>query len=197
MKKILLINGHPDEGRLCDALADSYARGAVAGGAQVQHLRIRDLQFDPNLRHGYQTRMPLEPDLTNALESIRQAAHLVWVFPVWWYGWPALMKGFIDRLFLPGLTFAYEEGRALPKGLLKGRSARLILTADSPEWYYRWYMGAPATRQLKKGTLEFCGVSPVRTTYLGPVRGAKTEKIGQWLTGLQTLGTREARQLAD
>jgi NAD(P)H dehydrogenase (quinone) len=85
---------------------------------------------------------------------------------MWWYGYPALMKGFIDRTFLPGITFQPTQGKALPKKLLKGKTARIIITADTPKWYNFLIMKSPAINQFKKGTLEFCGISPVKATYI-------------------------------
>ncbi len=69
-----------------------------------------DLNFNPNLEFGYRQRTKLEPDLIDAIEKIKKADHIVWVFPMWWYGYPALLKGFIDRTFLPGITFDPIEG---------------------------------------------------------------------------------------
>ena len=99
MKKILVINGHPNPESLNHALASAYVNGAQFSGAQVEYIVISELDFNPNLRYGYQQRTELEPDLLSAWEKIQWADHLVWVHPVWWGGIPAIMKGFIDRLF--------------------------------------------------------------------------------------------------
>src|SRR5688572_23769632 len=108
MRKIVLINGHPNPASLNFALAAAYKNGAEGAGNEVKEIVIADLQFEPNLRYGYQKRMDLEADLLEAWEKILWADHLVWVHPVWWGGMPALMKGFIDRLFLPGMAFRYR-----------------------------------------------------------------------------------------
>ena len=112
---------------------------------------------------------------------------MVWVHPIWWFGWPAVMKGFIDRVFLPGVTFKYEKG-PIPKKLLKGKTGRIIATADTPSFYYRFFLGSPATKQLKQGTLQFCGVSPVRTTYIAPLRKSSEEFRKSWLRKVELLG---------
>jgi putative NADPH-quinone reductase len=82
------------------------------------------------------------------------------------------MKGFIDRTFLPGITYQPVEGKPLPDKLLKGKSARLIITADSPSWFNSLFMGKPAINQLKRGTLQFCGVNPVKVTYIAPLKNS-------------------------
>jgi NAD(P)H dehydrogenase (quinone) len=77
------------------------------------------LEFNPNLAFGYRKRTELEPDLLEAIEKIKKSDHIVWIFPMWWYGYPALMKGFIDRTFLPGITFEPIEGKAMPKKIIE------------------------------------------------------------------------------
>lgn len=187
MKKILLINGHPDKQSYNHALANAYQQGAETH-ATVKVLNVGALDFNPNLKKGYHERMDWEPDLQQAVEWIQEADHLVWVFPLWWYGYPAILKGFIDRVFLPGVTFQPVAGKALPKPLLKGKTARIIVTADSPKWYYRWYMHSPATNQLKKGTLEFCGVKPVRVTYISVIKNSSETFRKKWLYRVKALG---------
>ena len=61
------------------------------------------------MRFGYKQRLELEPDLLAAIDAIKACDHMVWVHPVWWGGLPALLKGFIDRMFLPSIMFDYNE----------------------------------------------------------------------------------------
>ncbi|ASZ11008.1 NAD(P)H-dependent oxidoreductase [Chitinophaga pendula] len=192
MKKILIINGHPDKESFNAALAAAYLQGASGAGAEVQQLILADLQFNPNLQYGYRKRTELEPDLLRAQELIKWANHLVWIHPVWWGSLPALLKGFLDRTFLPGYAFKYRENTVWWDKLLTGRSARIIYTIDSPDWFYKLYYRKPALHQLKKMTLEFCGITPVRTLGLGPIRGSKENKRQQWLQQVRKLGTTDA-----
>src|SRR6185503_9684327 len=127
----LVILGHPTEGSLSDSLAAAYARGLARAGAQVELLKLRELDFDPHLRAGFSDRQPLEPALRHAQRLIEGAEHVSWFFPTWWGGPPALVKAFIDRAFLPGWAFAYKRNSALPDTLLKGRGARVVTTMDS------------------------------------------------------------------
>ena len=104
-KQVLIINGHPDQESFNSALAAAYQKGAEESAAVVSPLNIRELDFNPNLEFGYRKRLSLEPDLLSSIEKIKAADHLVWGFSMWWYGYPALMKGFIDRTSLPGIMF--------------------------------------------------------------------------------------------
>ncbi|HTN17309.1 MAG TPA: NAD(P)H-dependent oxidoreductase [Chitinophagaceae bacterium] len=192
MKKVLVINGHPDPASYNYALADAYTRGLATSGAAIARINIAELQFNPNLQFGYRQRTELEPDLLAALEKIKEADHLVWVFPMWWYGYPAMMKGFIDRTFLPGITFQPVEGKPFPKKLLKGKTARIIVTADTPRWYDWLFMKGPTLNQFKKGTLEFCGVSPVKVTYIAVVKDSSPDFRQQWIATVEKLGAQGA-----
>ena len=187
-KKVLIINGHPNGGSFNFGVANAYENGARSVGAEVKHLVVSELKFNPNLEFGYQKRTPLEPDLIAAWEAIQWAEHLVWVHPVWWGGLPAIMKGFIDRLFLPGMAFQYRENSIQWEKLLKGKTAHIITTLDQPSWYYRLVYGRPSVNQLKKSTLEFCGISPVKVTYLGIVKTSDFNVRKKWLEKIEQLG---------
>ncbi len=190
MKKVLLINGHPNPNSFNFALAAAYRKGAEQSGAQVQQLNIGELEFSPNLKFGYQKRTELEPDLLAAWEQIQWADHLVWVHPVWWGGLPAVTKGFIDRLFLPGFAFQYREDSIWWDKLLKGKTARIITTLDQPGWFYRLFYGRPSINQLKRSTLQFTGVDPVLVTLFGPIRNSNLARREQMLKQAEKLGSR-------
>lgn len=190
-KKILIINGHPNKNAFNYGIAAAYKKGAVNSGAEVKEIIIADLDFNPNLKFGYQQRTELEPDLIEAWEKIKWAEHLVWVHPVWWGGLPAISKGFIDRLFLPGFAFQYRENSVWWDKLLNGKTAHIITTVDQPGWYYWLFYGRPSVNQLKKSTLEFCGVKPVKVTYFGIVKTATNELRKKWLDKVEDLGRKQ------
>lgn len=191
MKKILIIQGHPDEESYNTALAEAYKKGAEEAGAEIKEIIIRDLNFSPNLKYGYRKRTELEPDLLAAWEKILWAEHLVWIYPVWWGSVPAIMKGFIDRLFLPGFAFKKRENSVWWDKLLTGKSARIISTLDQPAWYYWLINRRPSYYAMKKLTLNFVGIEPVKATTIAPIRLStekfrakgleKVEKLGKYM----------------
>jgi len=83
MKKILIINGHPDKESFNYSLSEAYIKGAQKSEADIKKINIRELNFNPNLEFGYRKRTELEPDLLKAQEKLKWADHLVWVYPVW------------------------------------------------------------------------------------------------------------------
>src|SRR5690554_6646731 len=173
MKKILIIQGHPDRDSFCHALQEAYQNGALQSGAQVRQIHTSELDFNPNLAFGYRKRIPLEPSLQQAQDDILWAEHIVMVYPVWWGMVPAVLKGFIDRVFLPGFAFKKRPNSLWWDKLLKGRTASIISTMDQPPWYYWLVYQRPSHNAIKKLTLEYCGISPVRLTSIGPLKHAK------------------------
>ena len=187
-KNILVILGHPSNTSYSAALAGAYAQGAETAGHTVRVLRLADLTFDPVLHGSDPHEQPLEPDLLAAQTSIAWAQHIAWVFPVWWGTMPALLKGFLDRTLTSGWAYKFNKGSSFPVPLLTGRSAHVLVSLDTPPWYYRWVYRMPAIHQMKKTTLEFCGIRPVKTRMFGPVISATPAKRDIWLQQARALG---------
>lgn len=183
-KKIVVINGHPSETSFNHSLVQAYLEAAIKLGIQTELIEIGQLHFDPNLKFGYEKRIDLEDDLLESWEKIINADHLVWIFPVWWGGLPAITKGFIDRLFLPSMAFSYYNNSNRVYGKLQNKTARIVTTLDQAGWTYKWYFGEPSTRQLKQATLQFCGVKKVKTDYIGSIRGSSPAQREKWLQSM-------------
>ncbi len=186
-KKILVVLGHPSNDSFCSALADTYVAAAKADGHEVQLLRLASLNFDAILHYSKAHQQAMEPDLLAAQGSIEWAQHLTFVYPIWWGGAPALLKGFIDRVFLSGFAFKFHAGSAYPEQLLKGRSAHLLVTMDTPPWYFRWIYRMPGIHEMRKTTLEFCGIKPVKVLTFGPMSGSQEQQREDWLTKARLL----------
>ncbi len=188
MKKILIINGHPDKESFCFALAESYKKGANLAGADCKLVHLVDLDFNPILTFGYRKISELEPDLVTMQQEILVADHLVFVYPNWWATFPALLKGFIDRVFVPGFAFKYRKDSPLWDKLLVEKTARLIVTMDTPKWYYFSININAGHNAMKIGILEFCGIKPVKITSFAPVKSSDEVKRKKWLAKVEGLG---------
>jgi len=187
-KRILVILGHPAKESFCGALANAYLEGAKGAGNEVQVISLGRLSFDPLLHNGYATNQALEPDLVNGQAAITWAQHIDFVYPVWWGAMPALLKGFIDRVFLPGFAFKYREGSRFWDRLLSGRSAHLLVTMDTPPWYFRWVYRMPGHNQMKRTILEFSGIKPVTVSSFGPIKFSNPQKREKWLAQANAYG---------
>jgi putative NADPH-quinone reductase len=194
MTHATLLLGHADDRSFNTALARSYADGLVERGVHVDTFTLATLAFDPVVRVGHEHDQPLEPDLLRVKASIDRARHLVLAFPTYWASPPAIVRALVDRLFLPGWAFRYE-GSALPTGLLRGRSARVIATMDSPSWWYALAHRRSLQATVGTATLAFCGIRPTRFTTVHRVRELDAASRERRREALRELGRRDARAL--
>lgn len=188
--KVLVLNGHPGHGTFCGALAEAYARGAEASGREVRRLHLGDMDFDPDMRSGHGEERALEPCLAELQEALRWCDHFVLVHPLWWGSLPAKLKGALDRALLPGFAFRYKPGLAVPVPLLAGRSAQVLVTADTPVWYLYLLDRAPGYRMLRRQVLALCGFRPVRFNTFSPLQGSSESRRRDFLAEAERLGRR-------
>jgi NAD(P)H dehydrogenase (quinone) len=192
---ILIIDCHNRENSFCSALAKAYMEGASSSNHQIQTLNLRNLELEKYLRYGHEKRYVPEGDVLKAQEIITWANHLVFVYPTWWAGLPALLRLFFEMVFSPGFAFKYNDrmGKKIVgwDKLLKGKSARIISTMDAPPWYYKWIIGDPGGKIMRKGILGFSGVKPVKTTYFGSLKLSTAGQRDKWIKTVHSLGLNE------
>ncbi|MDJ1483353.1 NAD(P)H-dependent oxidoreductase [Cytophagaceae bacterium YF14B1] len=184
--KTLIINGHPNKNSYCSQLAAAYYSGAQKRNSEAHLLHLYELHFDVSLKEGYSGNL-LEPDLLRAQELITWSDHIVFVYPTWWWTMPALLKGFIDRVFVPGFAFKYESDKPLPEKLLKHKTATLLVTMDSPKWYYRWWMKNAGHWIMKQGILAFCGINKTKVVTIDQIRKLTPQQRNRWIEKVEAI----------
>lgn len=190
-----LLTAHPEADSFNARLATAWTRGAEAAGATVRTFDLTKLQFDPVLRGTFRAPMADEPDLARVRAAFEASSHVTWLFPTWWAGLPAVMKGLVDRLLLPGWAFQFE-GKSTPTGFMKGKTTRYVTTMDSPGfWYHLWY-GNSLAGSFGRGTLEFCGFSRVERTMVYAVRKLNEAQRAKWLARLEREGRSDVARWA-
>lgn len=194
MPKLLIIDGHPSPNSFSAALSRAYETGAREH-LDLERVELRGLSFDLVLHHGYAEEQPLEPDLERAAASIMAAGHVSWFFPCWWNAPPALVKGFVDRVFTPGFAFRYGGRGKLPEKLLRGRSARLVSSMDSPRIWQMLVNGSAFETSFLRSTLGFVGFSPVRHNVYYGARSMSDRARERALGEMREAGGRDARAL--
>ncbi len=199
--RLLVIVGTPLPDTLTHALAGSYVDAARAAGAEV---RVIDLAHDPipdHPRSRAQLRapradrpddLPLDADVARYLDDVFWADHLVIFHPQWWGTTPAALKAFIDRVFLSGATFRYRERSALSERLLAGRTARIVMTMDSPRFWNRLVYRGAAEASLTRATLGYCGVRTVGISRFTPVRFSDDTARRGWIDRVADRGRTDA-----
>jgi putative NADPH-quinone reductase len=169
---VLIILGHPRKESFSGALAEAFKEGALQARTKVRMFALADKTFNPNVITVSPKHQIAEDDISQAQKLISWADHLVFVYPTWWGTMPALLKGFLDRVFTPGFAFEESEDTNEWGKLLKGKSAQLITTMDTPRWVYRWIYKNPGHNALGQATLKFCGIDPVRTLIFSPIKNS-------------------------
>jgi len=189
-KRIAIIQGHPDGAsrHLLHAMADAYAEGAGSAGHAVRRIEVARLEF-PLLRTQAEFEAgALPPALQQASSDMRWAEHWLFLFPLWHGTMPALFKGFLEQIFRPGFAMEYQA-RGLPKKLLAGRSARIVVTMGMPPLMYRWYFGAFGVRGFERSMLGFAGIKPIHENFFGLTFSDDKKRAG-WLAEMRRYGAR-------
>ncbi|MBX9454748.1 MAG: NAD(P)H-dependent oxidoreductase [Rhizobium sp.] len=160
--RVLVVLAHP----LQESFAASISRTVVSAletkGHKIDLLDLYAENFDPRLtsseRASYMTGSYDLTEIAPYAERLKAAEALILVFPQWWFNMPAILKGFIDRTFVPGTAFDYDDAgiKLVPK-LDRLRHFWVFSTTGSPWWVVTFYMGDPVRRILKRGIAAFCG----------------------------------------
>lgn len=157
----LVVLSHPLPESLNRHFADIAMRELAAAGHKVTLLDLYQSEFDPRLtpaeRGSYYAEHFDAAALGRHAAALHEAEVLVLVFPTWWFGLPAMLKGWVDRVFAPGIAFDHGSDFGPIKPLLyKLRHVVAITTLGSPWWVDRLVMRRPVRRILKWGLFKAC-----------------------------------------
>jgi putative NADPH-quinone reductase/1,4-dihydroxy-2-naphthoate octaprenyltransferase len=185
---VLVINGHPRKNSLSAGFVSAFVSGADHVGINPRIIHVADLEFEPNVTHTTPHLQRLEKDLLQAMELIRWAQHIVFIYPTWWGTMPALLKAFIDRVFISGFAFKEIEGGTGYAPLLRGKTAELITTMDTPAVVYNLFYRAPGHNAMKRAILQFCGFQVTGILSFGPVRYSTRSQREKWVEKVKWQG---------
>jgi len=159
--RALVVYCHPREGSFTSAVRDAVLQRLDAAGAEVRLIDLYARGFDPVLSaHEHQI---YEDTSINQAAIQRDCDDLAWcdtlifVYPTWWYGLPAMLKGWLDRIFVPGLAFLMPQadGQTIRPGLT--HITRLgVFTTCGASWWLTRFVGAPGRRTLLRGVGLLC-----------------------------------------
>ncbi|MED1557099.1 NAD(P)H-dependent oxidoreductase [Bacillus paramycoides] len=189
---VLIIYAHPSPSSFNASILEHVQKGLQETNHSVTLLDLYKEQFDPVLVFNEEKKrrdLLHEEETKRYRELVQKADTLLFIYPIWWWGMPAILKGFIDRIFVAGFAYKYEG--ALPKGLFKGKKAWVINTLDSSLWYVALLYRSADWIMMKRGVLRFCGIRNIKRSVFQSVKTSKVTKREKWL--LQIEG--EARKL--
>lgn len=185
--RTVIVYAHPWNGSLNRAILDSFIKGLKAGGHEIDLIDLNKDKFNPVMSEadlaGYSKGQVLDPMVKDYQARLDKANHLAMIFPMWWSSLPAILKGFIDRVFTQGWAYDYK-GMMLEGKLKNIRSATVIYTMNMPRFFY-WFLGKPVRKTLITGTLKNCGIKKVKPIELCMAVYSKDEKRKRWLADIE------------
>ena len=132
--KILIIYTYPNHESLNGNILDSFQQN-ISSKHAVRILDLYQENFNPVLYFDKEHRrrdLQYSVETKSYREAITWSDHIVFLFPIWWCGMPAILKGFIDRVFAQNFAFSYPNKKTNPNKLFKGKTAAIIVTHDTP-----------------------------------------------------------------
>ena len=194
--RVLVVLAHPVAESFAHAIHRSAVTALIRAGHEVRELDLYGIRFDPVMsaedRLDYHTPGTNEVPVAEHLDHLRWAEGLVFVYPTWWYSMPAMLKGWIDRVWVPHATFELPKGLAPIKGRL--HNIRLIgafSTYGSPWWWVRLVIGDPGRRIVLRGVRPLCHPG-CRSFWLGHYRmdSSTPESRKRFLDRVEALAAR-------
>jgi putative NADPH-quinone reductase len=194
-RKIIVLNGHPGTTSLSKSLSKAYMEAAQTQGHIVRYHDLSTMQFDADYGEGgYSSAKPLEADLEQFVEDLEWAEHVVLATPLWWGAIPAKLKGLFDRALLPGRAFDTRNPNflGLPAPMMTGKTARVLLTSDTPALLLRLFYGNAVKNFISRQILGFVGIKPTRFASFSPATHPKRRDVESWLGRAAKLGANAA-----
>jgi putative NADPH-quinone reductase len=192
--KVLIVFNHPYEGSYCNAILERTIKGLQIGQHEVDVIHLDNDEFDPVMRSKDLKAFVMagkNPDKANELlddqvkdykERLTAAAHLIFIFPIWWELMPALTKGFIDKLIFPGISYDYNsKGNRMINRLKKLNGVTMITTMNTPGLAYRLLFGNAIKKAMLFGTFWKIGVRNRKWLSLNYVKFCSQSKREKWL----------------
>ncbi len=178
--KILVVLAHPNRNSFTGALLDEFVTSAQSVGHSIDTLDLYAEGFDPCYNMAdvavYEGRAEASPEVAAEQKRLMDADAMVFFFPVWWWSMPAILKGWVDRVFTSGFAFTYEGGKSL--GLLKHKKVAMFCPAASDQGLYRRYGYHGAfQRQIDAGIFGYCGITDVETHIFPDVDASEDARV--------------------
>lgn len=190
--KVVIVFNHPYAGSFCNAILQSVTNGLTNGNHQVDLIHLDKDNFNPVMTaadlKGFRDKKPIDPKVIEYSNMIKNADHLIFIFPIWWELMPAMTKGFIDKVIFPGVAYDYtnaENTRMKPLwNNLKG--VTIITTMNTPNWLYWLLFGNAIKKVMLLGTFWKIGFKNRKWISFNQVKMVSLEKRKKWLTELET-----------
>ena len=189
--RVLIVYAHPDPKSFNHAILEEFSKGLEHAGHDYEIDDLHAGKFNPvmgtqELAQFTGGQMPL--DVLAEQEKITRADALVFIYPVYWWGFPAILKGWFDRVMSYGFAYTFTPGTG-PKGVLNKEKALLINTTLAREAGYKAFEVEDAMAKIMDDlTIKFCGISNVQHVFLYSPAMVDAESRNKYLEQVYRLG---------
>jgi len=164
----LIIYAHPSEDSFCNAVMQTYQESLIKNNHQVKIRNLYAIKFDPVLSHSELLDLEkgiIGPDVRQEQEFIEWADVVNFIYPVWWSGMPAILKGYIERVFCEGFAYLHTENGSM--GLLTGKKVLIFSTTGNTELYDKQHGILEAVKIIENNSIfDYCGMEVIKHKFI-------------------------------
>lgn len=190
MRTVIVFN-HPYESSFCYAILNAVTNGLQKAGHEVDLMHLDSDGFNPVMTQddlkAFVAHQPIDPQIVNYNERLKNADHLIFIFPIWWDIMPAMTKGFIDRVLFPGVVYDHHpRGFGLVPLLKNLKSVTIITTMNKPRILYSLLIGNLIRKVMLRSVFKTMGYKHLNWISFTSVKSVSQEKRRNWLCNLET-----------
>ena len=197
--RTLVIFNHPYDDSFCNAILKSCTNGLAQAHKEIDVIHLDKEKFNPVMTEQelkafaiahtqpQEAEKLLSPQVLDYAKRIKHAEQLVFIFPIWWMLMPALTKGFIDKVFLPGIAYRYNEKDEM-EGLLRNiKQVTVITTMGAPGNYYEEKINNAVWKALEEGTFKSIGIDNCKWINFSNIKNTTKKERIKWLNDIEHL----------
>lgn len=188
--KTLIVYNHPYDGSFCHSILDTVKKGILEGGNEVDIIDLDSDCFNPVMSGedllAFRNHKVVDEQAIDYIKRLKQADHLVIIFPIWWELMPSMMKGFIDKVIFPGSIYSYTKSGYGMKTMLNNlKSTTVITTMNTPKLVYKFIYGNTVKKALINGTFKKIGCKNIKWISFNMVKSSSNKKREKWLDSIE------------
>lgn len=189
--KVVIVFNHPYHGSFCNAILESVTKGLRKANHEIDIIHLDNDNFNPVMSSedlkAFRDKKPIDIKVIDYSNRIKNADHLVFIFPIWWELMPAMTKGFIDKVIFPGVAYDYSnESNTRMKPLWNNLNGMtMITTMNTPNWLYWILFGNAIKKAMIMGTFWKIGFKNRKWVSFNKVKQVSKNKREKWLVDLE------------
>lgn len=189
MRTVIVFN-HPNEGSYCNAILQSVTKGLQKANREIDVMHLDNDGFNPAMSKAdlkaFVDHQPIDPQVIDYNERLKEANHLIFIFPIWWDIMPATTKGFIDRVLFPGVVYNHHpRGFGLIPLLTNLKSITIITTMNKPGIMYSLLIGNLIRKVMIRSVFNTMGYKNLHWISFTSVKQVSQERRVKWLSNLE------------